>query len=77
MNTLKTTVFSAILGSMLFTASFSAKAVGNVGLVETSGGSLNVRSSPSYSASVVKTLPRNSYVTLAQKNGNWWKVEYR
>ncbi len=73
---IKNTVFSAVFGLIFAATALTSEAVGSVGLVRTPGGSLNVRSSPSYSASVVRTLPRNSYVTLAQKDGNWWKVEY-
>ena len=76
MNKFKNIVFSAVFGTFLLGSTFAVNAVGDVGLVKTPSGSLNVRSSPSYSASVIKTLPRNSYVTLQGKNGNWWKVEY-
>lgn len=44
--------------------------------VSTSSSSLNVRSSPSSSASVKTTLSRNSYVTLVSKNGSFWYVRY-
>ena len=76
MNKFKKLVFSGVLGAFVLGSAFSASALGNVGLVRTPSGSLNVRSSPSYSASVIRTLPRNSYVTLVSKNGNWWKIEY-
>ena len=46
------------------------------GLVTTSGGRLNVRSSPSSGGSVLTSLPNGSYVTLISKSGSWWKVEY-
>ena len=46
------------------------------GVVTTSGSRLNVRSSPSASASSVATLNKGSYVTLLSKSGNWWKVAY-
>lgn len=76
MNKFKNIVFSAVLGSFVFSSGLAANAVGDVGLIRTASGSLNVRSSPSYSASVIDTLPRNTYVSLYGKNGNWWKVEY-
>lgn len=44
--------------------------------VSTSSSSLNVRSSPSSSASVKTTLSRNSYVTLVSKSGSFWYVRY-
>ena len=76
MNKLKKIIFSGVFGAVVAFSGIHSLAVGNVGLVKTPSGSLNVRSGPSYSSSVIKTLPRNSYVTLVSKNGNWWKVEY-
>lgn len=76
MNKFKNTLFSAVLGAVVVGSSLTVNAVGDTGLVQTASGSLNVRSSPSYSASVITTLPRNSYVSLYGKSGNWWKVEY-
>lgn len=46
------------------------------GAVTTSSGSLNVRSQPSSGASVVAALKKGSYITLMEKNGAWWHVEY-
>lgn len=46
------------------------------GAVTTSGGRLNVRSSPSSSAPTVATLNKGSYITLLSRSGSWWKVEY-
>lgn len=46
------------------------------GIVSTSGGRLNVRSSASTGASTVATLKKGSYVTLLSKSGSWWRVEY-
>ena len=76
MKKFKKTVTAAILGMTILSSNIPFSAVGDVGLVKTSGGNLNVRSSPSVSASIVKTLPNNSYITIAEKNGNWWKIEY-
>ena len=53
-------------------ATLSSKA----GAVTTSGGSLNVRSQPSSGAAVVASLKKGSYITLMEKNGSWWRVEY-
>ena len=46
------------------------------GVVSTSGGRLNVRSSASTGASVVTSLSKGSFVTLISKSGSWWQVEY-
>lgn len=46
------------------------------GAVTTSGGNLNVRSAMSSGASVVAVLKKGSYITLMEKSGTWWRVEY-
>ena len=46
------------------------------GVIRTSSGNLNVRSSASSGSAVVSSLKKDSYVTLMEKNGSWWKVEY-
>ena len=46
------------------------------GVVSTAWGSLNVRSGPLASNSVVSTLAKGSYVTLTAQSGGWWRVEY-
>ena len=46
------------------------------GVVSVSSGGLNVRSGASTSSAVVGTLSKGSYVTLLEKSGSWWKVEY-
>ena len=56
-------------------AQASVKPVG-AGRVNTVSTSLNVRSSPSQSASVKTTLKRNTYVTLISKSGSYWYVRY-
>ena len=53
-------------------ATLSSKA----GAVTTAGSSLNVRSSASSGAAVVATLKKGNYITLMEKNGSWWRVEY-
>lgn len=47
-----------------------------VGAVTTGGGSLYVRSAASTSAPILTALKKGSYVTLIEKAGAWWKVEY-
>lgn len=46
------------------------------GAVTTGGGSLNVRTAANTKSSVVAVLKKGSYVTLIEKLGSWWKVEY-
>lgn len=46
------------------------------GAVTTSSGSLNVRSQPSSAAAKVSALPKGSHITLMERTGDWWKVEY-
>lgn len=58
---------------------FSVKAASmdsHVGAVTTGGGNLYVRSTPSTGGSILTSLKKGSYVTLIEKNGDWWKVEY-
>ncbi len=47
-----------------------------VGAVTTGGGNLYVRKSASTGSAVLTTLKKGSYVTLMEKSGNWWRVEY-
>lgn len=53
-----------------------AAATLQVGVVTTSGGRLNIRSSPSTASGVVTALSKGSYITLTDKTGSWWRVEY-
>lgn len=46
------------------------------GTVTTGSGSLNVRSSPSVTAPRVTSLPRGSHITLMERSGDWWRIEY-
>ena len=45
-------------------------------MVTTSGGNLNVRTSPSSSAAKAASLASKTYLTLISKSGSWWYVEY-
>lgn len=76
MKKFKKLMAAMVMGAAILGSTLPLNALGDAGLVKTSGGSLNVRSSPSYSAGVIKTLPNNSYISLIEKNGNWWKIEY-
>lgn len=46
------------------------------GAVTTASNSLNVRSNPTTASSIVSALKKGSYITLLEKSGSWWKVEY-
>lgn len=65
--------FSVFIFSPKVSAAENIYGVGKVATVSTP---LNVRSSPSVSASVKAKLSKNSYVTLVSKSGNYWKVKY-
>ena len=68
-------LFSAGLFSWVPKAQAFSKPTG-AGRVTTASTSLNVRSSPSTSATVKTTLKRNSYVTLISQSGNFLYVRY-
>ena len=66
-----------ITGVIFSTPRVSASSdISGAARVNTSATSLNVRSSPSSSASVRTTLKRNTYVTLISRNGEYWYVRY-
>ena len=46
------------------------------GIVDVSGGWLNIRSAPSATSSKLGGLQKGSYITLISQTGSWWKVEY-
>ncbi len=76
-------LFSVALATILLTCSCAlptrASAMGTItgaGRVNTASGSLNVRSSPSATATVKARLGRNTYVTLLGQNGSFWYVQY-
>ncbi len=54
----------------------AATLTSGAGLVAIQSGSLNVRAKASADASRVSSLKKGSYVTLLEKSGSWWKVEY-
>lgn len=76
-------IISVLLCGILFisiSANINANAANinsKAGLVTTSSSSLNIRSSPNTYSSVVGKLEKGAYVTLVEKNGQWWKVEYQ
>lgn len=71
-------ILLALLACVLFlapqaeAASLSSKA----GAVTTASGPLNIRSQASSGAPVVASLKKGSYITLMEKSGSWWRVEY-
>ena len=67
-------LLSAIL--IMPVASNALNADSKAGRVNISSGHLNVRKSSSKTAQVVKTLKKNSYITLISKSGSWWYIEY-
>lgn len=76
-------LLSIALTTILLTCSFSlstrASASSNIagaGRVNTSSGSLNVRSSPSATSTVKTKLGRNTYLTLLGQSGSFWHVQY-
>ena len=46
------------------------------GAVTTAAGSLNVRSAPSTNSQVLGSLKKGSFVTLLNRSGSWWLVEF-
>ena len=60
----------------VFSVAAQADDLPKAGVVTVSSGSLNVRSSPSTQGRVTSSLKNQSYVTLTQKSGSWWQVEY-
>lgn len=63
-----------VITSLVIPASASSQSY--AGKVTTGSGNLNVRSSPSSSASVITSIKKSAWVTLTQKSGSWWKVKY-
>lgn len=66
----------AVIAGLLCVPVQAADASSKPGIVSTSGSSLNVRSQPSTNGVVLATLKKGSYITLIEKSGEWWKVEY-
>ncbi len=74
--TAKYLIITILIISFLFPADVLASTVPSGGTVDIAGGRLNVRSSPSSSATVLTKLNKGAYVTLHSKNGSWWYLEY-
>lgn len=71
-----TVLLTAVLFLSISLPAFAADANSTAGTVRITSGSLNVRSAPSTSATVVSSLYKNETVTLIQRSGDFWKIEY-
>lgn len=72
-------VLSLMIAASMLPVSIEVSAAtvnSKAGIVATSSGRLNVRSSASTNASVVASVSKGSSITLISKSGSWWKVEY-
>ena len=67
---------SILLWGIFIIPTKATKSIVGAARVNTSSTSLNVRSSPSASATIKTTLKKNSYITLISKNGSYWYVQY-
>jgi len=77
--TLASSVLAVLLVFSVFLPSASASSDGSgrsAGVVITTQGNLNVRSTANTSSPIVSALPKGSLVTLLTKSGGWWQVEY-
>ena len=62
--------------TFLVTPAYAAN-YNQAGQINTVSSPLNVRSAPSPSSAVIGSLAKNSYVTITEKTGRWYKVEYK
>ena len=66
-----------MLSIAIFTVTFSlSAAAATAGKVTTSGGNLNLRKSPSLAAEIITTAKNGSWLTVEEKQGQWYKVSY-
>lgn len=65
------------VGALAVPIRASAAAPMAAGVVNTGGGRLNVRSSPSTGGTWVASLCEGETVTLLERTGAWWYLEYR
>ncbi len=73
---MKKLLYILSLGVMVLSFSFLCSASDAAGKVVTSGGNLNVRSAPSSSGGVLTSLKNSSWLTVTEKSGDWYRVEY-
>lgn len=55
---------------------FAANESSRAGTVRITSGRLNVRSAPTTSSAVIASLYKDETVTLIQRSGDFWKIEY-
>lgn len=67
-------VLSPVLGTP--SIANAATTVSSAGIVATKNYSLNIRSGMSTSSPVIAIAQKGSHITLLEKNGQWWRVEY-
>ncbi|MBQ6601039.1 MAG: SH3 domain-containing protein [Clostridia bacterium] len=68
--------FIFTVATALLCMTVSASALNSAGRVETQGGRLNIRSSPSSSGAVKGSLENGTWLTLKGKSGSWYLAEY-
>lgn len=69
--------FTIGLGLLPFAARAQAASTERAaGTVSTASGRLNVRTGKSTASAVAAALDRGSLVTLVERSGDWWRVEY-
>lgn len=73
---MKKIIYSAITITVLFFCFCFSASAATAGKVITQGGRLNLRTSPSTTAGVIKSVPHNSWLTIIEKSGSWYLVEY-
>lgn len=73
---IKRILFLFVLLSVLSIRVEAATLNSRAGAVTTASGNLNVRSAASTTASRVAILPKGSHITLMERSGNWWRIEY-
>lgn len=73
---ISTALVLMLILSIIPAGATAADSSSSAGVISVSWGSLNVRSSPSASGTILTSLTKGTYVTLLSKSGNWWRVEY-
>ena len=73
---MKKLLYFLSLSVMILTFSFITSASDTAGKVITSSGNLNVRSTPSSSGRVITSVKRATWLTVKDKSGDWYKVEF-
>lgn len=71
-----TVLLSAVLLFAMMLPAVAADANSTAGTVRITSGRLNVRSAPSTASAVVASLYKDETVTLLQKSGDFWQIEY-